>query len=486
MSGIIDLAVIGGGPAGLAAATRAAELGLDTVLFDEQATPGGQIYRNIEQVAAQRPQTLKLLGASYREGLALVDAFRHSGARYRAQTSVWEVTAKTRNDAPAGLGVVTAGTADLLHARSVIIAPGAMERPLPLPGWTLPGVMTVGAVQSLLKGSAMIPKTPSVLIGSGPLLYLVAWQLLRAGAPPRALWLTTPSSRWRHALSALPGMLRTGGDLWKGLRWSRALRAAGVAIRQGAEDVCIEGNEQVEAVSARFGGQRQRFETGLALLHNGIVPNVQLTMAAGCEHHWDPSQHCWRPRLDSWGATNVSGILVAGDGGGIGGARAARHSGTLAALEAARKLAFIDTRVRNTLARSSRNSLTRELGARPFLDRLFPPPEPNDDDELIVCPCEGVTAGELRAVIRLGCPGPNQAKAFTRCGMGPCQGRMCGLTVSEIFARERGLPVTSIGHYHLRSPVKPLLVGELASLSGVTTAPVDSGGLPTRAHSAEG
>jgi len=357
-----------------------------------------------------------------------------------------------------------------------------MERPLPLPGWTLPGVMGAGAAQTLLKGSAMIPNTPSILVGSGPLLYLVAWQLLRAGAPPRALWLTTPRSQWRHALPALPGMLRVGGELWKGLRWLRELRAAGVTISSGAEDLRIEGADRVEAVSARFGDRTERVETGLALLHHGIVPNAQLTMAAGCEHAWDPLQRCWRPQADEWGASSVSGILTAGDGAGIGGARAATLRGRLAALEAARQLARIDARARAALARHTRAALRRELGARPLLDRLFPPAAMNGGDDLTVCPCEGVSARELREVIELGCPGPNQAKAFTRCGMGPCQGRMCGITVSETFARERDVPVESIGHYRLRPPVKPLTVGELAGLGGVANPPGESGGLPTKAH----
>jgi len=482
MSVNIDLAVVGSGPAGLAAATQAAELGLDTVLFDEQATPGGQIYRNIERVTAQRPQTLKLLSAGYSDGLTLVDAFRNSGVNYQAQTAVWEVAAERGNNGMISLGTVAGGTAEMYHAGAVIIATGAMERPMPLPGWMLPGVMGAGAVQTLLKGSAMIPDVTSVLIGSGPLLYLVAWQLLRAGAPPHALWLTTPRSQWRHALPALPGMLRAGGELWKGLRWLRELRAAGVSIRNGAEDLNIEGDDQVEAVSARFGGRRERIATRLALLHFGIVPNTQLTMAAGCQHVWDSVQRCWHPQHDGWGVTNVSGILVAGDGAGIAGAHAAKLCGQLAALEAARQLALIDAPTRDMLARHLQADLRRELGTRPFLDRLFPPPAPNLNDELTVCPCEGVRAGELHKVIRLGCPGPNQAKAFTRCGMGPCQGRMCGLTVSESFARERGVPVEAVGHYHLRPPVKPLTVGELAGLAGMPAPLIDSGGLPTKGH----
>ena len=190
-----DLVVVGGGPAGLAAAATAAGHGLDTVLMDEQPSPGGQIYRNVEANADAAPETAGILGGDYSAGLRLVEAFRESSARFEPLTSVWQVE-------PDGtVGTLHDGRAALVRARRVIVAAGAMERPMPIPGWTLPGVMTAGAAQTLLKGAGLVPDGPAVLAGNGPLLYLVAWQLVSAGVEVRAILDTTPRLR-------LPGLAR--------------------------------------------------------------------------------------------------------------------------------------------------------------------------------------------------------------------------------------------------------------------------------------
>jgi NADPH-dependent 2,4-dienoyl-CoA reductase/sulfur reductase-like enzyme len=228
-----------------------------------------------------------------------------------------------------------------------------------------------------------------------------------------------------------------------------------------------QGDERLQAVSFDTGGKPQRLQAGLLLLHEGVVPNTQLALLAGCEHYWDGLQHAWRPRLDSWGNSSAGGISIAGDAGGISGAQAAACYGHIAALEIAHRLGAIGRSERGRQAAPYRAELDKNLRIRRFLDLLF---EPADairipaDDATIVCRCEVVSAGEIRNVVGLGCSGPNQMKAFTRCGMGPCQGRMCALTVSEIIAAERRVTVAEVGHYRVRAPVKPLTLGELARL----------------------
>jgi NADPH-dependent 2,4-dienoyl-CoA reductase/sulfur reductase-like enzyme len=201
------------------------------------------------------------------------------------------------------------------------------------------------------------------------------------------------------------------------------------------------------------------------LLHQGVVPHVNLAMATGCRHEWDRTQLCWRPVVDAWGASSVVGVSVAGDGAGIEGAEAAEHAGRLAALDAAHRL--------DVLSRDRRDQIAQEFWAkrrlatvgRGFLDRWFRPhPEFRvPDDATIVCRCEEVTAGQIRDSVRLGCPGPNQMKAYLRCGMGPCQGRLCGLTVTEIMAEARGVSPTEVGYYRLRAPMKPVPLRDLAA-----------------------
>jgi NADPH-dependent 2,4-dienoyl-CoA reductase/sulfur reductase-like enzyme len=192
---------------------------------------------------------------------------------------------------------------------------------------------------------------------------------------------------------------------------------------------------------------------------------------------WDADGWCWRTLTDPWGATSVETIAVAGDCAHIGGAEAAARAGRLVALDAARRLGAIDTGTRDRLAGPERRALARLRGLRRFLDALTRPRleilAPSDD-EVMVCRCEAVSVAVLREAVALGCQGPNQAKAFTRCGMGPCQGRLCGLTAAAVIARERGVSMAEVGHQRVRPPVKPLTLGELAGLDGAPASVMDS------------
>jgi NADPH-dependent 2,4-dienoyl-CoA reductase/sulfur reductase-like enzyme len=453
-----ELAVVGGGPAGLAAATLAAQLGVETVLFDEQPAPGGQIYRGIDQSA-----DFAILGDDYRHGIALAEAFRASKATHAANSIVWQAAADGR------LGVLDPHGARMVQARRIILATGGMERPVCIPGWTLPGVMGVGAAQTLLKTSDLVPDVPTVIAGSGPLLYLLACQLARAGTRIAGLCITTPGSRIASALAELPRALFAGRDLLKGLGWIREARAHGIPMSTGATDLVIEGTQRAEALSFTVDGERRRIAADLVLLHEGVIPNVQLSLAARLDHVWDDAQACWHPAVDEWGASSAEMIAIAGDGAGIAGAAVAEARGKLAALDAACRLGRIDRQQRDAQAKAARSDLARHTRIRPLLDRVFAP-MPHmlvpRDDATIVCRCENVTAGALREAVPFGGDEPNRAKIFTRCGMGPCQGRMCGPTVAAIIAHERGVPVQEVGTYRIRIPVRPLPLAILAELEG--------------------
>jgi bacterioferritin-associated ferredoxin len=193
-----------------------------------------------------------------------------------------------------------------------------------------------------------------------------------------------------------------------------------------------------------------------------------MTHALGCAHDWDARQQCFRPRSDAFGATDLEAIFVAGDCGGIGGARVAECRGRLVALGAAASLGKLTAAERDRIAQPIRRELRPHDALRGFLDTLYAPrPEllaPPDD--VVVCRCEGVTAGRIREAASLGCRGPNQVKSFTRCGMGPCQGRMCGPTVNGTLAEALGLSPAEVGTFRIRPPLKPLRLGELAALAG--------------------
>ena len=250
-----------------------------------------------------------------------------------------------------------------------------------------------------------------------------------------------------------------------------------------AHDLAIEGRERVESVRFRHRGRERSMRASLVLLHEGVIPNAHLTLAAQLDHVWDTRQHALRPAVDEWRRTSEPGVLVAGDGARILGAEAAVETGRIAALEAAYRLGRIRAHQRDILARPYRASLARHRRFREFLDLTFEPGPAvrrPSDPAVTVCRCEEVTVAEIERVIGDGCPGPNQAKAFTRCGMGPCQGRMCGTVVSEMFAERRHADVGAVGHYRIRPPVKPVTVGELAGLEGTGAVATDRASTPIR------
>jgi len=454
-----QIAVIGAGPAGMAAATTAAEAGARVLIVDEQPAPGGQIYRNIE-TADKAGETV--LGADYAYGRKLTDALRASTAECVSGATVWQVSPERE------IGLSVAGAARMITADAVIIATGAQERPFPLPGWALPGVMTAGAAQIALKAHGLTA-ADAVFVGTGPLLYLIAYQYLQAGVPVRAIIDTTPWHRYVTALPHLPGAMLNLGPLIKGLGYLRALRAAGVPFIRGASDLRIVGAEIAEAIRYEHSGHQHEITTPHVFLHQGVVPSVNLTRASGCDHRWDDAQRCWRVTTDDWGETSIDGIFAAGDGSHIGGALAAEHRGHLAALGALHRIGRLDAAVRNNRAAPVRHILAQAMYLRPFLDALYRPAKAHlvpTDDATVVCRCEEVTAGEIRDIARIGCAGPNQLKSFCRAGMGPCQGRLCALTVTEMLAELNGFSHEEIGDYRRRPPVKPLTVGELADLAG--------------------
>jgi NADPH-dependent 2,4-dienoyl-CoA reductase/sulfur reductase-like enzyme len=451
-------AIVGAGPAGLAAAEVAARQGIDVAVFDEQSEPGGQIYRAVESVSESRAS---LLGPEYLRGKRLVQEFRASGARYFPGTQVWSLSDRKE------LGLLWEGRARVVTADQVLIATGAMERPVPFPGWTLPGVMNAGAGQILLKAHGIVPEDGVVLAGSGPLMLLLAWQYLHAGVAVRALLDVTPMGNHLRALPRLPRALLAGHYLTQGLRYKRDLKRAGIDTLHNISRLRACGDGRLSFVRFVRGGREQELETGALLVHFGVIPSVQLTRVAGCEHDWDGSQLCWRPRSDLWGRTSIDGILVAGDSAGIGGARAAQHAGRLGAFQALHAIGRLSVAERDSLSRGDRRWMRSDLHVRPFLEAFFRISDAMlqvPDDDTVVCRCEEVTAGNVRAAIASGHDDSNQVKFLTRCGMGPCQGRQCADAVTHIIAAETGRPVREVGRYRERPPVGPLSLGQLAEL----------------------
>ncbi|HLY53845.1 MAG TPA: FAD-dependent oxidoreductase, partial [Steroidobacteraceae bacterium] len=335
-----ELAVIGAGPAGMAAAITAAEIGIDTVILDEQPTPGGQIYRAIGETPLRDPA---ILGAAYWKGAPLVETFHASAAQYVPEATVWTASADGE------IGVSVGGSVRMLKVKRIILATGALERPFPIQGWTLPGVMTAGAAQILLKSAAMVGAGRVVLAGTGPLLWLIAAQYLRAGGALTTILETTPRANLGRALPFLPGFLRSsylreGFELVTEVRRRTNLVRSVIALRAG-------GTDRLTNVTYRTGaGLEVTVRADTLLLHQGVVPNVNLALALGCKHAWNETQLCFAPALDAWGQSSVAMVAIAGDGAGIAGAVAAEQRGHLAALGAAFQLGHVDEVTRDRMA----------------------------------------------------------------------------------------------------------------------------------------
>lgn len=457
MSRYYDVIVVGAGPAGLAAGRCLAEMGIRVLTLDEQHGVGGQIYRRIETAS---DLTLHSMGEDYRRGTGLAERFHQSGAEYESAATVWSVENNGR------VAYSRNGKSQEVRAGYVLIATGAMERPCPLPGWNLPGVMGAGAANNLAKEAGLVPSGNVVLAGSGPLLVLEASLLLQKGVAITAILETTaktPSAKTLpHAVSAL----RRSDFLLKGLQMLREIKKAGIPHYKGVGEIRAIGSDKVEAVEAVVNGQKQTFPADLFLLHFGVIPNTHIFRMIGCTMQWNREQRYWFPSCDRWGRTNFERIFAAGDGVAVGGALAAEYRGEIAALEIARCLGFLPVYERDALASPIFTAMQYDALPRPFIDAIYGPRinGKHFKDETILCRCENVSVSDVRKAVGEGVSDVNEIKIVTRCGMGPCQGRMCGPALAEIVAAELDSSPERVGLLNVRPPLKPIPFGEIAGM----------------------
>lgn len=450
----VPLLIAGAGPAGLAAAVEAAKLGVPATLIDMYSEPGGQYYK-------QLPAEFEI-GSDQREpyvgdeGQKLLSALESTGTRVLGNTLVWGIF--PGGDGPGYLICLHGpeGTARRIVAEKLILAPGAYDRPLPFPGWTLPGVMTAGAAQVMIKNQQVLPGQRVLLSGTGPLQLAVASQLINGGAEVVAILDANPFpwSAWRHSAAARgqSARLSEGWDYW------RTIRKAGASLRWAQTIVRAEGNGRLEqAVIGPVGaGARETITVDTICLGYGFVPSMQLPAQAGCELEYRAESGSYVPRRDEWLQTSLPGIFVAGDGAGIGGKDTALWEGRMAAMAAAAQLGLA---VPGERIETARREHARQKRFVTVLDTLFPFPPALWDlmtDDTILCRCEEITLGEVRHAVADGATTPTAVKGLTRAGMGRCQGRMCFGTVARVIARETGQSVESMRPSTPRPPVLPV------------------------------
>jgi hydrogen cyanide synthase HcnB len=467
--------IVGAGPAGVRAADRLVAAGQRPIVIDEAQRFGGQIYRQPPE--SMQRERRDLYGFEAGRASAVLDRFEAMRAQidYRPETLVWQVEANT-------LQVLHAGRTLTLPFDALILATGATDRVLPFPGWTLPGVYTLGAAQVALKHQGCLIGPRVVFAGTGPLLYLVAWQYASHGGQVSAV---LDSALLSAKLRAAPGMLARPAVAAKGAYFVARLRLMGVPLHGGVTLLKAEGGERVRSLTWHAQGSTHKTECDAIGFGHGLRSETQLADLAGCAFDWSEIDQAWLPKRDAAGRSSVCGVYLAGDGAGILGADAAELSGASAAQAALDDLQSSPTAT-NALqaqasaaaalpARSIDSAMQPHISFRRALETAFTlPPRwaAEAPDDLIVCRCEEITAGELRACVRnAGARELNRLKALTRIGMGRCQGRMCAPAAARLLAHAAGCELKDVGRLRSQPPVKPLPVALLHDSAPNTAVP---------------
>ncbi|WP_422368674.1 NAD(P)/FAD-dependent oxidoreductase [Pelagibius sp.] len=456
----VQVVVVGAGPAGLSAVQRLARRGVRSVLVDDNLDAGGQTWRAGPGSLADAAGTKARAALHARS--ALVD--------HRA---VHEVVALFP---PRKLWVVTHdGSHQELEPDVLILAPGALEVHIPVPGWTLPGVYGVGAIQALAKGTGVVPKGPVVIAGAGPLIRLVAAQLADAGTEVVAVVDAAgpPGPRTLAAMSTAPRLLA------RGIRFERALQRHGIPLFRRHAISRIEGDGRAEHVLltrldnawSPVAGEERRIAASTVGLGFGVRPNLELALLAGCAHRYLPLYGGWVPERDDHFETTVPGVFVVGDGGGIEGVESADAQGLIAAEAVADRLGAVPgdpapvaaARRRRARLQRFRKGLAEWSNPQPGLYGLC-------QADTIVCRCEDVTAGEITRAAEWGGATAHVVKMATRAGMGLCQGRTCAAAVQALIARAGGVSPQDLVPPSRRPPLRPTALGSLIGRSATGNA----------------
>jgi NADPH-dependent 2,4-dienoyl-CoA reductase/sulfur reductase-like enzyme len=459
-----EILVIGAGPAGLHAALSAARRGAQVVVVDERAALGGQYFK---QPGGHFEVDDEKIDHQYREGRQLIHALENAGVQFRLGTRVWGATPGAQ---------VYATSVDrrlVLRARSLILASGAYERGVPFPGWTLPGVMTTGAAQTLLRSYLIAAGSRILVSGNGPLNLQVAAELTRAHvdvvavAETASLWRPSNAGHLARMMAAAPAYGREGlayvADLFRAKVPILARSAIVEARGEGRVEVAVVA--KLDQTGHAIAGTEKTFDVDSVSLGFGFIASSELARSLGCAHHVDDASGSVVVDRDRSGRTSVEGVWVIGDGASVMGAQVAQSVGKLAGADAARFVTASEgaadsretARAVRILTRQERfqRSLWRQFSGPRLVDQLATP-------STIICRCEEVTLAEIDASLQSWLGSAGSLKRVTRAGMGKCQGRYCSPILTELAARATGVAIDGLSGFIPQAPFLPTSAEMLA------------------------
>jgi thioredoxin reductase/bacterioferritin-associated ferredoxin len=460
----LELVILGAGPGGLAAAVEASRAGVGVTLLDENPKPGGQIFRQFHE--GFQVTSPAALGHDYARGQKLLDEFGSVRDRVTLldEASVWGIFDGNV------LAFCQGENSYTVRYGKLVIAAGAYDRPVPFPGWTMPGVFTAGGAQTMVKTQRVLPGEKFLLAGTGPLQLALANQIADAGGRVEAIVEAGHVQDWFKLAASALGQWQLLSDA---LRYLRGVRKARMPLWRDHIIVEARGRGQVEeAVVARVDrdwrpmrGTEKTLKVDTVCVGYGFVPSVELTRLARCEHGYDPRLGGWIPVRDHTMETSVPGVYAVGDCAGVAGSLVAVEEGRIAGISAACSLGRLSSAEAGKRMEPSRRRLAGLMRLRRVLDEISAPRPGLFElarEDTIVCRCEEITFGQIKEALAEGAADMGELKRTTRMGMGLCQGRMCGPAIQEMIAREKNLPPEGQGHLNPRPPVRPVPLKALA------------------------
>jgi len=450
-----DVIIVGGGPAGLTAALECAKAHAQTLLIDENSNLGGQYFR-------QRPsQMVRHYGVFRPKGRRLIERVREAGVSIALDTQVWGVFEDRCLELKTGFP----GELWRTKAKAIIVATGALEKFIPFSGWTLPGVVSLGLALHMATIDHVAVGQRVLVAGSGPLIPLVASELLKIGVD--VVEAIEACDVFQAALKSM-FLLRYPDRFLETIQTLGTLARHKVPYRSSTMVVEARGKEKVEEVEvARLGedghiipSSRRSMNVDALCIGFGFIPATEILRLLGCKGSRSSVDGCWYPSRTESLETSLPYVFAAGDVSRIGGAQVAMMEGRIAGIEAASKAGCNGSysSVRRFLWKQKMRYLR---GYSDTINSIFRLPEDLVKlihDDVVVCRCEGVTAGDIRASVDFSGPDLGACRQLSRAGMGICQGRMCSFALERIIAQRAGIPIQELGEPTTRNPIKPIPV----------------------------